>query len=157
MTSRGISTDPDNLEAVRECLTPKNKHKIRSFLGLCMYYRRFISSFANIVKPLTKLTEEKQVFQWTPEVEATFQTLNEAFCAAHILAYLQPRDRFTVDTNANNVGIGRMLSQIYDVQERVITYYNKIVIKAKRNYCVTWWELLAIMRTLEHFRKYLYR
>jgi hypothetical protein len=44
-------------------------------MGLYMYYRRFISCFANIVKLLTKLTEEKQAFQWTLEVEAAFQTL----------------------------------------------------------------------------------
>jgi hypothetical protein len=41
----------------------KNKHKIRSFLGLCMYYRRFISGFANIAKPLTTLTEETGAFE----------------------------------------------------------------------------------------------
>jgi hypothetical protein len=70
----GITIDPKKLKAVREWPTRKNKHKIRSFLGLCMYYRWFISRFANIAKPITKLTD-KQAFQWTPEVEAAFQTL----------------------------------------------------------------------------------
>jgi hypothetical protein len=56
-----------------------------------MNYICFISSFANIAKMLTKLTEEKQAFQWTPEVEAAFQTLREALCTAPILAYPQPR------------------------------------------------------------------
>jgi hypothetical protein len=28
--------------------------------------------------------------------------------------------------------------------------------KAERNYCFTWQELLAIVRTMEHFHKYLY-
>jgi hypothetical protein len=48
----------------------KNKHEIRSFLGLCTYYRRFISGFVNVVKPLTRFMEEKQAFQWTPDSEA---------------------------------------------------------------------------------------
>jgi hypothetical protein len=47
---------------------PEEEKKIRSFLGLCTYYRRFISEFANIAKPPTKLTEKMQAFQWTPEV-----------------------------------------------------------------------------------------
>jgi hypothetical protein len=72
---------------MREWPTPKNKHEIRSFLGLCTYYRHFISGFANIVKPLTKLKEQKQFFQWTPEVEAVFQTLKGALCSAPVLAY----------------------------------------------------------------------
>jgi hypothetical protein len=50
----------------------KNKYEIRRFLGLYTYYRRFISGLVNIVKPLTKFTEEKQAFQWTPEVEVAF-------------------------------------------------------------------------------------
>jgi hypothetical protein len=109
------TTDPEKLEAAWKCLTLKNKQKIRTFLGLCTYYRWFISSFANIVKPLTKFMEEQQAFQWTPEVEATFQTLKEALCAAPVLAYPQPRDRFTVDTNANNIRVGGVLSQIQNV------------------------------------------
>jgi hypothetical protein len=71
---------------VREWSTPKNKHEIRSFLGINTYYRRFISGFANAAKPLTKLTAQKQSFQWTPEVEAAFQMLKAALCAAAILA-----------------------------------------------------------------------
>jgi hypothetical protein len=106
---------------VREWPTPKDKHEIRSFLGLCTYYRRFISGFANIAKPLTKLTEQKQVFQWTPEVETAFQTLTGALCSAPILAYPQPGERFIVDTDASNFGIG-VLSQMQDGQERVIAY-----------------------------------
>jgi hypothetical protein len=67
-----MTTDPGKLKAVRESPpTPKNKHEIRSFLGLCTYYGRFISGFVKVAKPLTKLTEEKQAFQWIPEVKAT--------------------------------------------------------------------------------------
>jgi hypothetical protein len=46
VATEGISTDPEKLEAEREWPTPKNKHDIRSFLGLCTYYRRFIPGLA---------------------------------------------------------------------------------------------------------------
>jgi hypothetical protein len=39
VSPEGISTDPEKLEAIRAWPTPKNKHDIRSFLGLCTYYR----------------------------------------------------------------------------------------------------------------------
>jgi hypothetical protein len=142
----GITTDPEKLKAVHEWPTPKNKHEVRGFLGLCTHYRLFIFGFTNIAKPLTKLTEQKQFFQWTPE----------ALCAAPILAYPRPDERYIVDTDASNIGIGRVLSQLQDGQARVIAYYSKMLTKPKRNYYVTPRELLAIVNTLEHFRKYLY-
>jgi hypothetical protein len=156
VSPEGITTDPEKLEAVREWPTPRNKHEVRSFLGLCTYYRRFISGFADIAKPMTRLTEEKRAFQWTPEVETTFQTLKETLCTASILVYLQPGGKFIVDTDASNVGIGGVLSQVQDRQERVISYYSKTLSKAEKNYCVTRRELLAIVKSLEHFHKYLY-
>jgi hypothetical protein len=136
--------------------TPKNKYEIRSFPGPCTYYRRFISGFSNIEKPLTKLTEQKEPFQWTPKVEATFQTLKGALFAAPILVYPQPGERFIVDTDASNVGIGGVLSQVQNGQERVTAYYSTALNKAEKNYCVTRRELLAIVGTLEHFHKYLH-
>jgi hypothetical protein len=84
------------------------------------YYRRLISGFANIAKRLMKLTEQKQSFQRTEEVEAAFQTLKGGLCAVPILAYPQPGEMFIVDTDASNFGIGGVLFQVQDRQERVI-------------------------------------
>jgi hypothetical protein len=128
----GISTDPEKLKAMQEWATPKNKHEIRSFLGLCTYYRRFISGFTDIAKPLTKLMEEKQTSQWTPEVEAAFQTLKGTFCAAPILAYPQLGEKLIVDTDASNVGNGGELSQVQGGKKRVIAYYSKTLSRAEK-------------------------
>jgi hypothetical protein len=116
---------------------PKNKHEIRSFLGLCTYCRWFISGFANIAKPLTKLTEQNQPFQWTPEVEAAFHTLKGVLCTVPVLAYPQPGERFIVDTDASNVRIGGVLSLVQDGQERIVAYYIKMLNKSGKNCYVT--------------------
>jgi hypothetical protein len=89
-------------------------------------------------------------------VDDAFQTLKVALCAAPIFAYPQPGEKFIVDTVASNFGIGGVLSQVQDRQERLIAYYSKTPNKAERNYCVIQRELLAIMRTLELFHKYLF-
>jgi hypothetical protein len=73
VSPEGKTTDPEKLKDVREWPTPKNEYEIRSFLGLCTNYGRFISGSTNVTKPLPKLTEEKQAFQWTPEVEAAVE------------------------------------------------------------------------------------
>jgi len=65
-----------------------DKHQLRSFLGLCTYYRWFISRFVDIAKLLTRLTEEKWTFKWSTEVETAFQALKEAVRTAPLLGYL---------------------------------------------------------------------
>jgi hypothetical protein len=132
-----------------------DRHEIRQCLGLCTYYRWFISCFSNITKPLTKLTEEKQAIQWIPEM-ATFQILKEAISTDPIHSYPQPGERSVIDTVASNVRIGGVLSQIQYGQEQVIAYYSKTLYKAERNYCITRWEQLATVRMLEHFHEYHY-
>jgi hypothetical protein len=77
-------------------------------------------------------------------------------CAARILAYPQPGETIIVDTFSSNFGKGGVLFQVQDGQERVIAYYSKTPYKPERNYCVTRRELLPILRTLEHFHKYIY-
>jgi hypothetical protein len=43
---------------------PTDVSKIKSFLGLAGYYRRFIEGFSKIVKPLTSLLEKGKEFKW---------------------------------------------------------------------------------------------
>jgi hypothetical protein len=108
MSPERIYTNNGKLKAVWEWLIQRNKHVIRSFLGICTYYRQFTSGFANTAKLLTKLMKVKQAFQWTPEVEA-FQTLKETlgYCLySFLLAAKRDVLRFI---DVSNVRIGTML------------------------------------------------
>jgi hypothetical protein len=97
VSSEGVNTDTKKLKAVQEWPTPREKHKIRRLLGLCTYYMWFICSLAESVKLLTRLTEKKEAFLWSPEVEAAFQLLKEALCTTPVLGYSQPGEKFIVD------------------------------------------------------------
>ena len=45
---RGIEVQDDKIAIVRDWPTPRTLPELRSFLGLCSYYRRFIDGFANM-------------------------------------------------------------------------------------------------------------
>jgi hypothetical protein len=151
-----VTTDPEKLEAVKNWPPPTDKHQLRIFLGLCTYYRRFIHGFADVAKPLTRLTDEKRTLEWSPEAEAAFRSLKEALCTAPILGFPRPGQKLIVDTDSSNTGRGGINSQVQDGHERVLAYFSKTLSKAERNYCLTRRELLATVKTLEHFHKYLY-
>jgi hypothetical protein len=48
-------------------IPPTTVSEIQIFLGLAGYYRRFITDFSKIVKPMTKLLEKNKAFEWTKE------------------------------------------------------------------------------------------
>nr|GEW72201.1 putative reverse transcriptase domain-containing protein [Tanacetum cinerariifolium] len=55
-------------------------------MGLAGYYQRFIKVFLKNAKSMTKLTQEKVMFDWGDKQEAAFQILKEKLCSAPILA-----------------------------------------------------------------------
>ncbi|GBO04818.1 Retrovirus-related Pol polyprotein from transposon 412 [Araneus ventricosus] len=135
---------------------PQNVHELKSFLGLCAYYRRFVKGFSVIARPLHRLTENKQKFLWLEECEKSFNNLKEALISAPILSYPDPEKQFILDTDASNERVEAMLSQEIDGHERVIEYWSKCLSKPERNYYVTRNELPAVVKAVENFHSYFY-
>uniref|UniRef100_A0A8C8DU84 ribonuclease H n=1 Tax=Oryzias sinensis TaxID=183150 RepID=A0A8C8DU84_9TELE len=57
VSEKGIATDPEKVAVVKNWPEPTDLKTLRSFLGFCGYYRRFIANYSSIVRPLTELTK----------------------------------------------------------------------------------------------------
>ncbi|GKA69941.1 putative reverse transcriptase domain-containing protein [Tanacetum coccineum] len=107
----GIHVDPRKIEAVKNWKAPTTPSKVRSFLGLAGYYRRFIENFSKIGKPLTSLTQKNQKYEWGEKQEEAFQTLKDKLCNVPILSLSDRVEDFVVYCDAWNQGLGYVLMQ----------------------------------------------
>ena len=152
----GVGTDKRKIEAIAQWPQPQNVSEVRSFIGLCSYYRKFIKGFADIARPLHRLTEVDRPFIWTSECQSAFTNLKTALSSPPILGYPSADGKFILDTDASNFAIGAVLSQQQEGNERVIGYFSRCLSKPERKYCVTRKELLAVVESLKNFHHYLY-
>lgn len=156
INEHGVHTDPRKIECIKNWPLPKDIKEVRSFLGLCSYYRRFIENYSHEAKPLNRLTEKYQKFNWTQECSDAFEKLKHMLITAPILAHPDFSKPFILDTDASNQAIGAVLSQKVGTNEKVIAYASRTLSKAERKYCVTRKELLALVYFVKYFRHYLY-
>ena len=156
VSSQGVATCDDKVEAVKNWPIPSCVKDLRAFLGLASYYRKFIQSFSTIAAPLNKLTEKGTNFRWSVECQTAFDTLKSVLVSAPILGYINTHDPLYLDCDCSSFAAGAVLSQLQDGKERVIAYYSKSLSRPERQYCVTRRELLAIVLAVKHFHHYLY-
>ena len=107
---------------------------MRSFLGLDSYYRRFVHKFSDIARPLHKLCEKSTKFHWTENCQKSFDILKRALTSTPVLAYPKLGSKFILDTDASDIAVEAVLSQIQDNKERVIAYMNKSMNEHERAY-----------------------
>ena len=106
-----ISVVPSKVQEVMDWKVPTSVHEVRSFLGLAGYYRHFIPDFSKIAKPKTRLLQKDEKFNWTPECEAAFHTLQTLLTIAPMLAQPNIEKPFDVFCDASGTGLGCVLMQ----------------------------------------------
>ncbi|KAL5471615.1 hypothetical protein EMCRGX_G029750 [Ephydatia muelleri] len=156
VSSKGIEIDPEKVRCVSDWPTPTDQRSLKQFMGLASYYKRFVQGFAQVAAPLNALTEKTKTWEWTAECNGAFLELKKRLVSAPILVMPCFNHKFILDTDASGEGLGAVLSQSVDGQERVVAYASKTLSKTEHRYCATRRELLVVVWATQHFRPYLY-
>ncbi len=166
ISEEGIKTDPGKVEAINkiqasDLMEPDGKipcqKKIRSFLGMVLYYQHFIEGCSAKAKPLFKLTSgavkqtpvtkgrkpRKKVSylklspaDWTMDCEEALHTLKLELTKNVTLAHPDFDQPFILAVDASFDGVGAVLSQVLPGEEiaRPVAFASRTRSRSQMNY-----------------------
>lgn len=181
MSTDGVATDPDKIQAVGKWPQPTDLKSLRSFLGFCGYYRRFIANYSSIVRPLTELTKgyaptqrvrkqgldknktylkESEPFndRWNQSCTDAFQSIIQCLMNAPVLAFADPAKPYVLHTDASFKGVGAVLYQEHPEGFRPVAFASRKLSSPEQRNPVHQLEFLALKwAVVVKFHDYLYR
>ena len=111
MSKKGFEPLPEKLESIHKMPAPRTAKEVKQFLGLIGYYQKFIPHFADISRPLTKLTHHNVTFEWTDQCAKAFNHLRELLMEYPILRYPDLTKGYILYTDACGIGWSGVLTQ----------------------------------------------
>ncbi|XP_059064328.1 uncharacterized mitochondrial protein AtMg00860-like [Cryptomeria japonica] len=72
ISAEGIYVDSIKIEAIVDWPTLQSVTKVKSFMGLVGYYRKYVEGFSRIATPITSFRKKGKIFEWTEKCEEAF-------------------------------------------------------------------------------------
>uniref|UniRef100_A0A674CT74 Gypsy retrotransposon integrase-like protein 1 n=1 Tax=Salmo trutta TaxID=8032 RepID=A0A674CT74_SALTR len=179
ISQNGVATDPSKIEAVTTWPKPETVTALRSFLGFCGYYRRFVKDYSKVSYPLNQLLcgylpsakkgrkskEEKAYLnpsepfgsRWDAKCELAFETLKESLTKAPVLGFADPQLPYVLHVDASREGLGGVLYQDQGEGPRPVAFVSRSLTASERNYPAHKLEFLALKwAVVDKLHDYLY-
>lgn len=118
ISTEGISMKPETAEEIRNLPPPRTVKQVRRLIGTCNYYSRFCPQFADVMYPFYQLLKKGQKWKWNDEYQEAFDRLKDMFYNSCFIAHPDFSKTCIVQTDSSDFGIGAMLYQVFDGQEK---------------------------------------
>ena len=116
----GMEPGTEGLKGITEITPPATYTQVRKFLGAMGHFRRFIKGYAKITKPLNDLLQgensrlKSHPVGLLPDALVVFQELKMKCFTAPVLAFVDFKKPFLLETDTSIEGLGAVLSQEQD-------------------------------------------
>jgi len=148
-----------HMRALREAHFPTTRTQVRSFVGMCNVFRRFVPNFARMAAPLTDLmgsTAPVLVPPATPLQQQALDLLKEALTTPPVLALPRRGRKYVLDVDACGTQVGAALLQEQDDGKlQPVAYISRRLATNELPYGVTEKECLAVVWASLKLRPYL--
>jgi len=141
--------DPVKVKGIVDWPAPTTLRQLRSFLGFCNYYRKFIKKYSDKCSVLNELLQKEEPWRWTDERHQAFETLKQEFTKEPVLRMPDQTRAFQIEADASKYASGAVLTQEDKFGERhPVAFLSKSFTATERNYEIYDRELLSIIRAL---------
>lgn len=155
VSEEGVRPERSRLEKICNTPTPENLKQLKSFLGVCNYFRRFVLRYSFLTEPFRELLKGNTRWKWTNVHDVAYQRLKAGFCEAVTLQYPSLQRGYILMTDASMEGVAGILCQKdEDGNLGIVSLASRGLSIAEKRYTVTELELLAIIYSVTKFRTY---
>lgn len=156
ISSGELKPNPCKVKALQNAPKPSTVKQVRQLIGLATYFRQFIPNFSKLMKPLYQLTSGKGPVTWTAEHDKIHSEIVRYLVTEPVLKIFDPSLPIELHTDASSDGYGAVLIQKHNNLPHVVAYFSHKTTDAESRYHSYELETLAVVKSVEHFRHYLY-
>ena len=153
VTARGIRPLQCKVKAVQQFERPRTVKALQRFLGLIIFYRRFLPGIAEAMRPLTDaLVGAPRQLVWTDAMTSSFKLSKEKLAKAVLLVHPDPDAELRINTDASSRAIAGAIHQVVQGQVQPLGFFSRRTSSAESRYSAYDLELLAVYSTIVKFR-----
>ena len=157
INKNGIYPNEEKVSIIKSFPIPETQRKLREFLGMVNFYRKFIPNGASILQPLNDLLKcpkkgKMTKINWSSQSQTAFDQVKQALCNAICLEFPNPNAQLSLTVDASNTAVGGVLQQLVDGSWKPLGFFSKALKPAETRYSTFSRELLAVYLNIKHFR-----
>ncbi|XP_061717584.1 uncharacterized protein K02A2.6-like [Cydia pomonella] len=156
ISREGVHTCPDKVRAIVNTPAPSTVSEVRAFVGMIMYYGKFIKNVSTLLTPLYNLLKTGTKFVWSASCQEAFNKVKQVLTSSEVLVHYSGSLPLVLTSDASGVGIGCVISHLTPEGERPVAYASRTLTSAERGYAQIDREALALVYGIRKFHQYLY-
>ena len=151
LSASGVRPMQSQIKAVTDAPPPENVKELRSFLGMCGWFLRFVPGYAETVRPLFQLLKKGTKFVWDDTASRAFNDIKLKIAASPTLRPFDQRLPTFVTSDGSGKGAGAVLTQLdRNGEENVVAFWSRKYTPAEQRYSVSELEALSAVQAVEH-------
>ena len=150
-----LEVDQAKVVVVQTLIPPITIKGIRSFLRHAGFYIRFIKDFSKISRPLCRLLEKDENFDFDESCRSAFIEIKSRLVIALTMLTPDWNNDFEIMCDASDYAMGAVLGQRTEKIFKAIYYAFKTFNEAQENYSTIEKEMLAMVFACEKFKPYI--